>query len=82
MDERTKVGDVFYDFLYRAVHDRFIQLVRDRDDEIRAIFMEELDEGTLRSWIKDFIEYDDTLREHMADIARDVFIEKLRGMVK
>lgn len=72
-----KIEDVFTDFLYRAVKDRFVELVVERDCEIRALCHEYLTKEAIRDHIKDIVTYDDDLREMLKEYAFEEIKKKL-----
>lgn len=74
------VEDFFVDFLYRAVKDRFIEMVKERDCEIRALCHDLLTKEAMQEHIKDIVAYDDDLRDLMKDFAFDEMKKKLEMM--
>jgi len=76
-----EISDIFVDFLYKAVKDKFLQIVDEREGEIRQLFKEEFDEEVLRDHIKDFINYDDDLSESINMMVGDIVREKLNELL-
>ena len=74
------IEQLFSDFIYQAVKDRFIEMVKDRECEIRALCNELLTKDAMREHIKDIVAYDDDLRDLMKDFAFDEMKKKLNIM--
>ena len=82
MIDRT-LEQMFGDFIYTSVKDSFIDIVmEDKGDTIRKIVSEELSDDRLRDWIKDFIAYDDELRDNVRTIVSEQVAKKLPDIVQ
>ena len=74
------IEDVFTDFLYRAVKDRFLEMVKERDCEIRALCHELLTKEVISDHIKDIVAYDDEIRDLIMGFAFEEIKKKLKIM--
>ena len=74
------IEQLFSDFIYQAVKDRFLEMVKDRECEIRALCHDLLTKEAMREHIKDIVAYDDDLRDIMKDFAFDEMKKKLKIM--
>ena len=74
------IEQLFSDFIYQAVKDRFIEMVKDRECEIRSLCHEILTKEVMQDHIKDIVAYDDDLRDLMKDFAFEQMKKKLNIM--
>ena len=71
------MNDLFMEFAYKAVHEKMIDFMKDNEDEIRKLIKQQVTKDTMKSWVGDFILYDDELRDAIREIALDIITPKL-----
>jgi len=75
------LNDLFYDMLHHSLKDKFVSIVNESESDIRQIMKTSFDKEALEAYIKDFIDYDDDLRDLMREFALEIFKDKFLNMM-
>ena len=73
----STMEDQLWNFVYKATTDKFMEFIEEKEPKIREIVGEVFNDDMARDWLKDFVEYDDQLREMVRDRVMDILVDKL-----
>ena len=79
LDQR--VGDMFYGLFHKMCKEEFKKYLLSRKSEIDEIMDELVTKDLLKSWLQDYVEYNEVFEELKYEIGRKILEKKLKSLL-